>query len=76
MLSELFFFGVNNFNAIFIRAPKVLKFNNDIKVDYINEKEAIILDDGKHMACSFHPELGQDFRIHQYFLDKFYNERK
>ena len=67
-------FKISKFNAIFIRAPKVLKFNNNIKVDYIGRKEAVILDDGKHMACSFHPELGQDIRLHKYFLNKFYNE--
>ena len=69
-------FRINKFSAIFIRAPKVLKFNNDIKVDYISKKEAVILDDGRHMACSFHPELGQDIRLHEYFLNKFYNEKK
>jgi 5'-phosphate synthase pdxT subunit len=69
-------FKINNFNAIFIRAPKVLTFNNSIKVDYLDGEEPIILDDGKHMACSFHPELDQDLRLHQYFLDKFYNEEK
>ena len=69
-------FKINNFNAVFIRAPKILTFNNSIKVDYIDENEPIILDDGNHMVCSFHPELEQDFRLHQYFLDKFYNEEK
>mgnify|MGYP001175028069 FL=1 len=69
-------FKINNFNAVFIRAPKILTFNNSIKVDYIDKNEPIILDDGNHMACSFHPELEQDFRLHQYFLDKFYNEEK
>ncbi|MGI6120437.1 MAG: pyridoxal 5'-phosphate synthase glutaminase subunit PdxT, partial [Desulfosporosinus sp.] len=24
---------------------------------------------GNLLACSFHPELSQDLRVHQYFLD-------
>ena len=66
-------FKISNFNAIFIRAPKIIRFKDNIKVDYIYEKEPVLLDDGSHMACSFHPELEQDFRLHQYFLEKFYN---
>jgi 5'-phosphate synthase pdxT subunit len=66
-------FNINNFNAIFIRAPKITSFNDSIKVDYLDKKEPIILDDDRHMVCSFHPELEKDFRLHQYFLDKFYN---
>ena len=39
-----------------------------IKEDFF-KKEVVILEDKKHMACSFHPELGDDFRIHEYFLN-------
>ena len=35
----------------------------NIKTDYICDSEPIILDDGKHMACSFHPELEDDVRL-------------
>ena len=63
-------FSIDSFNAVFIRAPKVLEIGVKLKVDYI-EKEAIILEDDMHIACSFHPELEEDIRIHQYFLNKF-----
>lgn len=69
-------FKINNFNAIFIRAPKVVSVGENIKTDYICDSEPIILDDGKHMACSFHPELEDDVRLHQYFINKFYHEKK
>ena len=34
--------------------------------------EIVILEDGMHLACSFHPEIEEDIRIHQYFLNKYY----
>ena len=69
-------FSIDSFNAIFIRAPKVVKIGDGIeKVGYLN-REPIILDDGKHLACSFHPELEEDARIHKYFLDRFYYEER
>ena len=69
-------FNIDSFNAVFIRAPKVLEVGDDIKkIGYLNE-EPIILDDGRHLACSFHPELENDTRVHQYFLDRFYYEKK
>ena len=69
-------FSIDSFNAIFIRAPKVVKVGDGIeKVGYLN-REPIILDDGKHLACSFHPELEEDTRIHKYFLDRFYYEER
>tara|TARA_Y100001970_G_scaffold286216_1_gene407852 strand:- start:1195 stop:1767 length:573 start_codon:yes stop_codon:yes gene_type:complete len=65
-------FSIDSFNAVFIRAPKVVEIGNSIlRVGYFNQ-EPVILDDGKHLACSFHPELESDTRLHQYFLDKFY----
>ena len=75
-------FNIPSFNAIFIRAPKVksigagilnkesidLKKNNSSNSD----KEVVILEDNRHMACSFHPEIDGDTRVHEYFLNKYY----
>ena len=69
-------FNIKSFNAIFIRAPKITEIGKNIeKVDYLNE-EAVLIDDGRHLACSFHPELDNDTRVHEYFLEKFYYGRK
>ena len=68
-------FNIRSFNAIFIRAPKVTLIGKGIKIGYIEENEPIILEDGNHIACSFHPELNEDTRLHEYFLNKFYHEK-
>ena len=69
-------FNIKSFNAIFIRAPKITKIEGNVgKVEYLGE-EAILIDDGRHLACSFHPELDSDTRVHEYFLEKFYYGRK
>ena len=70
-------FKINSFNAIFIRAPKVDKIGEKInRVGYIDNSEAVILEDGAHMASSFHPELENDVRLHKYFLNKFYHGKE
>ena len=37
-----------------------------------SDKEVVILEDNRHMACSFHPEIDGDTRVHEYFLGKYY----
>ena len=55
-------FNIDSFNAVFIRAPKVTDMKEDfVSVGYLN-KEPVIIDDGQHLACSFHPELEDDFK--------------
>ena len=68
-------FNIKSFNAIFIRAPKITKIEGNVgKVEYLGE-EAILIDDGRHLACSFHPELDSATRVHEYFLEKLYYGR-
>ena len=58
------------FQATFIRAPKVKTINEDLIIHGKFNNEIIYLSDGFHMATSFHPEFGNDTRVHQYFLSK------
>ena len=70
-------FNIPSFNSIFIRAPKVKKesiWKEILRYDFLG-KEVVILEDKRHMACSFHPELGEDLRIHEYFLNNHYYEK-
>ena len=60
----------NNFEAVFIRAPRVYSINNQMKVLASINGEPVMLTDGKHFACSFHPELGNDKRVYKHFIDK------
>jgi len=55
------------FNCIFIRAPIIEKYEN---VEVLGEYNGspIWVRDKNIMATSFHPELTEDPRIHEYFL--------
>ena len=65
---ELSFDQGNLFPATFIRAPKVKTFNNDVQSLCEYQDQTVLLTNGKHLACSFHPELGEDTRIHEYYI--------
>jgi len=56
------------FKAIFIRAPKITRAGPE--VDILSEiNDNIILVRQKNvLASTFHPELGEDRRVHEYFL--------
>jgi len=56
------------FPAIFIRAPGVEILSEDVQVLARKDDEPIILKQNQHMALSFHPELTDDSRIHDYWL--------
>lgn len=54
--------------AVFIRAPKFRGLGDGVEVLSRNGKEAVFVRQGKVMASSFHPEMSENTRIHQYFL--------
>ena len=58
------------FHAVFIRAPKISDIGKNIHVLASYNNEPVILTDGKHVVSSFHPEIGEDSRIHEYFINK------
>ena len=58
-----------DFHAVFIRAPKVSKIGKNIKILAKYKKQPVMITDGRHIATSFHPEMGTDFRIHNYFME-------
>ena len=58
------------FHAIFIRAPVVIRVGPDVKtLATLPNGKAVAVQQGNLMATSFHPELTNDNRLHQYFLD-------
>jgi 5'-phosphate synthase pdxT subunit len=57
-------------HAHFIRAPGVADVDDSVKILARHRDEIIMLGHGKHVAMSFHPELTDDTRIHQYWLQK------
>jgi 5'-phosphate synthase pdxT subunit len=60
--------GGKPFRAVFIRAPTIEKVWNDTRV-WAEYKGTIIGTRKEHvLALTFHPELSDDLRIHEYFL--------
>ena len=60
----------NNFKALFIRAPKVSNLGRGIKILATYKKEPVMISDGRHFATTFHPEIGNDVRIHKYIMEQ------
>ena len=54
---------------VFIRAPKIECMGKGVEVIATEGKDAVLVRQGKTLAATFHPELSDDRRIHQYFLD-------
>ncbi len=58
------------FHAIFIRAPVVIRVGQQVKtLAALSNGQAVAVRQGNLMATAFHPELTNDTRLHQYFLD-------
>ncbi len=56
----------NEFQGVFIRAPRFLKGSN-CPVAWLDEEVVGVLE-GKVMALTFHPELTEDYRFHEWLL--------
>ncbi len=56
------------FQAIFIRAPSIESCGPNIKVLAELDGNPIFVQEGLLFAATFHPELGSDCRIHEYFI--------
>ena len=54
---------------VFIRAPKIEKLGAGVEVIATEGDDPVAVRQGKIMAATFHPELSQDTRIHQAFLE-------
>lgn len=56
--------------AVFIRAPIIRSFEEGVTVLLRDGSDAILVEQGCHLAATFHAELTPDTRVHQLFLDK------
>jgi len=54
---------------VFIRAPKIERVGPGVEVLATEDRDPVVVRQGKIMAATFHPELTADTRIHQAFLD-------
>jgi 5'-phosphate synthase pdxT subunit len=56
--------------GVFIRAPRVRDHGTDVEVLAELDGEAVLLRQGRFLVASFHPELTEDTRVHELFLDQ------
>ena len=54
---------------VFIRAPKIERVGPNVKVLATEGSDPVAVRQGSVMAATFHPELSDDPRVHQAFLD-------
>jgi 5'-phosphate synthase pdxT subunit len=57
------------FRGVFIRAPRVRDIGSRVEVLAELDGEPVLLRDGAVLAAAFHPELTDDPRIHERFLE-------
>jgi len=56
--------------AVFIRAPIIRHINGGVKVLAEYQGDPVLIEQGRHLVATFHPELTQDVRVHELFLEK------
>ena len=62
--------GENPFPGVFIRAPIIVRANSEVEIlARLADGTNVAARQGKLLASAFHPELTDDLRFHQYFLD-------
>jgi 5'-phosphate synthase pdxT subunit len=54
---------------VFIRAPKISRVGPGVEIIATEGADPVAVRQGRSMAATFHPELSDDTRIHQAFLD-------
>jgi 5'-phosphate synthase pdxT subunit len=55
--------------GVFIRAPRVREVGPEVEVLAELDDEPVLLREGRFIVASFHPELTDDTRVHERFLD-------
>jgi pyridoxal 5'-phosphate synthase pdxT subunit len=61
--------GDSPLEMVFIRAPKIERIGPNVEVIATESSDPVAVRQGKVMAATFHPELSDDTRVHQAFLD-------
>ena len=62
--------GPGNMEAVFIRAPIIRRTGPEAKVLARYQGDPVLVEQGRHLAATFHPELTPDSRAHALFLEK------
>jgi 5'-phosphate synthase pdxT subunit len=66
---------VRPLRGVFIRAPRVTDAGPEVEVLAEHDGTPVLLRDGRFLVASFHPELTDDTRVHERFLQLVEEER-
>ena len=56
--------------AVFIRAPIIRHIGPDARVLASYHGDPVLVEQGRHLVATFHPELSSDARVHELFVSK------
>ncbi len=56
--------------AVFIRAPIIRRIGPAVKMLLSYRGDPVLVEQGRHLAATFHPELSPSAQIHRLFLEK------
>ena len=59
-----------NLEAVFIRAPIIRRVGENARVLATYQGDPVLVEQGRHLVATFHPELTPDSRVHELFLEK------
>jgi len=59
----------DDFVGVFIRAPHIVEAGENVEVLAKHNDRIVAARDGQFLGCSFHPELTDDHRITNYFVN-------
>jgi 5'-phosphate synthase pdxT subunit len=68
--------GESPLEMVFIRAPKISRVGPGVDVLATEGDDTVAVRQGRVMAATFHPELSDDTRVHQAFLNLVNNPNK
>lgn len=54
--------------AVFIRAPIIRRLGPEVKVLARYQGDPVLVESGRHLIATFHPELTADARVHRRFI--------
>jgi 5'-phosphate synthase pdxT subunit len=62
--------GAGDVEAVFIRAPIIRRVGPGVTVLAEYDGDPVLVEQGRHLVATFHPELTHDARVHRLFLSK------
>ncbi len=62
--------NITEYEGVFIRAPKIKRVGEGVRALAYHHDDIVMAENDHILVATFHPELTEDTRIHEYFLKK------